>query len=95
MKARLVMLLLLPVVLFGIAIIVLSYLAHIVNNPTKSLDIAKMVDQTGNVALNGRMEQTLSYRAALAMKANKRWGCVLCKALDMFVPNHCENQLKP
>jgi hypothetical protein len=94
MKARLVMLALFPLVLFGILVAVVSYLAHIVDNPAKSLNIAVQADEMGNVAINGRFNQTLSYRAALAMLAKKRWGCWLCEALDVVVPNHCEDQLK-
>jgi hypothetical protein len=89
------MLLLFPLVLFAIAIGVLSYLAHIIDNPAKSLNIAVQADEMGNVALNGRLNQSLSYRAALAMVAKKRWGCWLCACLDAVVPNHCKDQLKP
>ena len=32
---------------------------------------------------------TVSSHAALARQEGKRWGCVLCKALEFFDPGHC------
>lgn len=93
MKARLVMLLLFPLVLFAITLSLVSYIAHIINNPSKSLRIAVQADEMGNVALNGRKNESLSYRAALAMVAKRRWGCVMCRLLDAVSPHHCEDQL--
>jgi hypothetical protein len=91
LKARLVMLLLIPLVVFANVLVWVSYLAHIVDNPAKSLAIALMMDQAGNVAINGRVDQSLSQRADIAWKAGKRWGCILCKLLDWVQKNHCED----
>ena len=53
------------------------------------LGIALSIDDAANVALNGRLGQSISSRAAVAWKAGKPWGCILCKLLDDVSPNHC------
>ena len=47
-------------------------------------------DQTINVAVfNGDEDETISSNAGKAMLRGKRWGCVLCRLLDLVDPNHC------
>lgn len=65
-----------------------------ITNPAKALAIAFQVDEMANVAANGKRNTTISARAARAALANRRWGCVLCKALDDIVPDHCKNSLE-
>lgn len=52
-----------------------------------------MIDETCNTDANGRVNETISKRAALAQQRGTRWGCVLCKLLDAVQTNHCENAL--
>lgn len=57
--------------------------------PDKAWAIAVAVDGAGNVAGNGRLGQTISARAASARQEGRRWGCFLCKLLDLVDPGHC------
>jgi hypothetical protein len=49
-----------------------------------------------NVLLGGDMGCTLSYRAALAARDGRRWGCFMCWFLDWAVQeHHCDYQFEP
>ena len=52
-------------------------------------------DQLANTAFGGNEDETISSRAGKAARAGKRWGCVLCKLLDKFDPEHCEKSIEP
>jgi hypothetical protein len=62
-------------------------------SPTRAWQIAIALDDFANVAANGTLGQTISYRAATAMRQGKRWGCVLCGWLDEVDPGHCTRAL--
>jgi len=49
-----------------------------------------MLDETGNTLTGGDPGETISSRAGKAMQEGKRWGCVLCRFLDLFQKNHCQ-----
>ena len=52
------------------------------------------LDSFLNVLLfDGLPDETISARAATAMRQGKRWGCVLCGLLDKIDPNHCEKAI--
>lgn len=93
MKRRLALLALYPLLLFGLLYTAVRYLTCVIGNPDKAWNIALMIDETGNVDANGRVNQTISARAALARNANRPWGCVLCKLLDWVDTNHCTKAL--
>lgn len=95
MKTRLALLALFPLLLLGLVVITpWRYLWCVMTNTDKACNIAKMIDEMGNVDANGRVNQTISARAAIAANAGRKWGCVLCKILDAIQPNHCEDSLK-
>lgn len=52
------------------------------------------IDCALNVLLfNGDVGQTISLHAAVAQRANRRWGCVLCWLLNWLVQHqHCPKQ---
>lgn len=84
-----------PLLLLGLLIITpIRYLTCIFTNSSKAWNIALMIDQTCNVDANGRVDQSISQRAALAKNANRTWGCILCKVLDWIQKDHCANSLK-
>lgn len=83
-----------PLLVVGAAAVAVRYLTTIVTNPDKATNIALMVDQTVNVGANGQVDTTISGRAGRAMLRGKKWGCILCKVLDMIVKNHCLNAVK-
>ena len=94
MKTRLALLALFPLLLLGLVVITpWRYLWSIFSNPDKAWNIAKMIDETGNVDANGKVNTTISARAARAQIAGRPWGCVLCKVLDWIQKDHCKNSL--
>ena len=56
---------------------------------------AIILDEEGNTLTGGSPEETISSRAGKAMLAGKRWGCILCKFLDLFQKSHCLKALEP
>lgn len=58
------------------------------------LNLLIAMDQLGNALLGGDPDETISSRAAKAQKANKKWGCILCKFLDRLDPNHCQKNVE-
>lgn len=70
------------------------------NIPTTSdhsypVRVGLAVDELLNVVFfDGEPYETISFHAAVAAQSKKRWGCILCKVLDVVVEkNHCANQL--
>ena len=57
--------------------------------------LAVSFDQLANTAFGGHEDETISSRAAKASRKGRRWGCVLCKLLDWFDPDHCERNIEP
>src|SRR5262245_55652676 len=52
-------------------------------------NLAIALDQVGNALLGGYANETLSARAARAMHAGRRWGCIFCKLADLIHRDHC------
>jgi hypothetical protein len=55
-----------------------------------ALNLLISLDQLLNTVTGGDPDQTVSLRAAQARAKGERWGCVLCKVLDWFDPDHCD-----
>ena len=81
--------LIIPLLLVGALVIGLRYLTCILMDVPKAWLIALSIDDAANVALNGRLGQSISARAAHACKAGKPWGCILCD----LIANHCVQAL--
>lgn len=47
------------------------------------------LDQFWNTVFLGDPDETISSRAGKAASQKKKWGCVLCKFLDLFEKDHC------
>lgn len=90
---RLGLLALYPLLALGLAYTALRYLAAVFGNPDKALHIARMIDETANVDANGRVNETISARAAKARLAHKHWGCTLCRVLGWIQRGHCDKAL--
>lgn len=86
--------LILPIILLGLVFTALRYVTCIFTNPEKGWHVALMVDETCNVDANGRVNWTISARAAKAWYAGHWWGCVLCKLLDAMQSEHCAKALE-
>lgn len=91
---RLGLLLLYPLLVLALAFTALRYLAAVIKSPDKAWSIAFMIDETANVDANGRIDETISARAARARYRGKAWGCILCWILDRIQRNHCEDALE-
>lgn len=87
------LILLFPLLVFALIYTAFRYLAAIIGNPAKAWNIALMIDETANVDVNGRVDESISARAAKAKYNRRTWGCVLCWILDRIQTNHCENAL--
>jgi hypothetical protein len=57
------------------------------------LNLAILLDEAANTLVGGSPNETISERAAKARNAGRRWGCVLCRALNWINPGHCDNAL--
>ncbi len=57
------------------------------------LAIAIAKDCAASATFGGNGTTTVSLRAALARARGARWGCVLCKLLDVVDKGHCDKQL--
>ncbi|CAJ6114038.1 Uncharacterised protein [Burkholderia pseudomallei] len=57
------------------------------------LNFAVWIDEGFNTLAGGSPNETISERAAKARNAGRRWGCVLCRALDRISRGHCDNAL--
>lgn len=53
------------------------------------------LDQFGNALFAGDPDETISSRAGKAARRGRRWGCVLCRVLDVFERDHCEKSIEP
>ena len=54
------------------------------------------IDQGVNVVfMRGDPDETVSSRAAKAQRKGHRWGCVLCRFMDLFDKDHCEKNIEP
>ena len=92
---RLILLLAVPLMLFGNAIAWMRFAWSLVFSPTRAWRIAVGYDQLVNVAANGDEDETISSRAGKAAREGKRWACVFCRLLDRLDPNHCEKAIEP
>lgn len=63
----------------------------VIGSTDRAWRVAISNDQTLNAALGGSEDETLSSHAARARSEGRLWGCVLCRLLDKFQPNHCTN----
>jgi hypothetical protein len=90
MVSRVTLLALLPLLVLGCMAALARYVWATFTNPRRAIQIALMVDDLGNVAGNGALGQTISYRAACSVKP---WGRLLCAALDAVDPGHCARAL--
>ena len=52
------------------------------------------LDQFGNALFAGDPDETISSRAGKAARRGRRWGCVLCRVLDVFEHDHCEKSIE-
>ena len=53
------------------------------------------LDQFANAILGGDPSETISSRADKAMRAGKRWGCLLCRFLSLIQKDHCQKSVDP
>ncbi len=86
---RVALVLILPLIVLAMLVDLVRYVWSIAFNVKKAWAIALAQDDAANVALNGRLGQSISSRAAFACKAHREWGCITCTLLDDVNPGHC------
>lgn len=57
-------------------------------------NILLTIDQGINTILGGDPDETISSRAAKRRKEGARWACILCKFLNIFDKNHCNENIE-
>ena len=90
---RVALFLILPILALGMVVDLIRYFWCACFNVQKAWSIALGDDLADNVALNGRLGQSISSRAAQACKVHSKWGCVVCTLLDDVNPGHCARAL--
>lgn len=79
------------VCLVGLMVTAIGQFYWVFREPERTRGIAVRVDQATNGALHGNPQETISSRANRARIKKRRWGCVLCRVLDLFKRGHCED----
>lgn len=69
--------------------------ALLIGNTNRAWEIAKGYDLLGNSVFNGKAGEYISTRAYRATTEGQRWGCILCRLLDLIDPEHCKNFEEP
>jgi hypothetical protein len=93
LKQRLTLIALLPAVALGMVVGFAGYLVTIFTRPETALRVAVAADECANAAFKGDSGETISSRAAKAQLRGERWGCVLCKVLDLASSGHCARSI--
>lgn len=91
MKAKLALLCIWFICAFAGLVSMIQMLWSIAVGSPKAWRLAKAFDRVGNAATGGSDTETVSSRANRAKTEGRRWGCVLCKLLDIFEKDHCKN----
>lgn len=82
--------------LMGLAANAIALVAALLGSD-RAWPVAVANDQAFNAALVGRSgseDETISSRAGKAAQSGHKWGCVLCRLLDLFDKNHCEKSIE-
>lgn len=58
------------------------------------LNVMVWLDQGLNTLTGGDPDETVSSRAAKAMKEGRKWGCILCRLLDLVDKDHCDKNIE-
>lgn len=82
-----------PVVFAGALVSIPVYALQVIFSPKRAWNTALGVDDLGNATFGGELGQTVSAHAAYAQSKGKKWGCVLCKLLNVVNPGHCTRAL--
>lgn len=69
-------------------------LAAIAAGSQRAWHLAIAYDQLANASFGGDPDETISSRAGKAARRGRRWGCLLCRVLDVFDREHCEKSIE-
>lgn len=86
---RLSLFLLWIVIQICVPLVAIRMLYAIITHPDRAYKMAVVYDKLGNAALNDEADETISVRAYKASLEGKKWGCYLCKFLNIFQKEHC------
>lgn len=65
-----------------------------ITNTHRAWRILVGLDVAANAVFNDDEIQTISARAAKARNTNRKWGCRLCKIIELVKPKHCNDSLE-
>jgi hypothetical protein len=96
MKQRLLLITLSIIGFAGVALSILWLIPAIIFSPsgTRAWKIIVAYDMLANSATGGDDGETVSSRAYKESLNGNRYGCYLCKFLDLLQPNHCKDSIK-
>jgi hypothetical protein len=60
-----------------------------------AVNLLLAVDQAANAVTGGDPDETISSRASKSRGLGRRWARVLCWALDLVDPGHCDDHVEP
>lgn len=91
-----VRLFILPFALLG-GLVVLAWMVplSVLGRGRRFRSIAIGIDNALSACFGGDGSTTISRRAAIAQQKGRRWGCVLCRFLDVLDKGHCARELLP
>lgn len=92
---RTLLILLSPILLLAWLAVPLAYMLLVVIAPLHAWRVAVAVDQTLNAATKGDEDETISSRAGKGARLGVWHWCLLCRALDLIDPGHCEREIEP
>ena len=61
---------------------------------TYFINLLIALDQTLNSLIGGYPDETISIHAARDRNKGAKWGCVVCKLLDLFQKDHCDKTIE-
>lgn len=61
---------------------------------TYVINLLIALDQMLNSLIGGYPDETISIHAARDRNKGARWGCVMCKFLDLFQKDHCDKTIE-
>lgn len=92
--SRVTLILLAPVLLLAWIALPAAYLLLLAVSPVHAWRLAVAIDQAVNAAVKGDEDETLSSRAGKGARKGVRHWCLLCRALDLLDPGHCERAIE-
>ena len=83
-----------PVVVLAVMLALLCYLVLIAVSPPHAQRVLVAADQMVNAGFKGSEDETISSRAGKGAQRGVVGWCVLCRALSLLDPGHCQKSIE-